>query len=138
MKFGERLKELRLLVGLTQVEVAKRAGTTSRSIQHYELGTRVPNIEAAQRLAAALGCTVEQLLEGGEVYIAEAQQKGGAKAARDIEELVDEVTGLFAGGQLDEDALDGAMRALSDAYWRAKDKNKKYTPKRHRKPRGSR
>ena len=39
---------------------------------------------------------------------------------------------LFAGGTLSEDALDGAMKALNDAYWRAKEKNKKYTPKKYR------
>ena len=32
----------------------------------------------------------------------------------------------FAGGKLSDDALDGAMRALNEAYWIAKDKNKKY------------
>jgi len=42
------------------------------------------------------------------------------------------VTGLFAGGQLSEDALEGAMRALNDAYWMAKEKNKKFTPKKYR------
>ena len=66
------------------------------------------------------------------MYTLTAQEKGGASAARDIEELVSEVTGLFAGGQLSEDALEGAMRALNDAYWQAKEKNKKYTPKKYR------
>ena len=36
------------------------------------------------------------------------------------------MTGMFAGGQLSEDALEGAMKALNDAYWIAKEKNKKY------------
>lgn len=134
MSFKERLKEQRLSAGLTQVDLAERAKVTSRTIQNYELGTRAPkNIEIVQRLATALGCPVEQLLESREMYVVEAQQKGGVKAARDIEELVQEVTGLFAGGQLDEESLEGAMRALNDAYWLAKEKNKKYAPKRYRK-----
>ncbi len=33
---------------------------------------------------------------------------------------------MFAGGTLSDDAMDGAMRALSEAYWIAKEKNKKY------------
>ncbi len=40
---------------------------------------------------------------------------------------------MFAGGKLSEDALDGAMKALNDAYWMAKEKNKKYAPKQYRK-----
>ena len=67
------------------------------------------------------------------IIVAEAHEKGGAKAARDIDELVSEVTGMFAGGSLSEEALEGAMKALNDAYWIAKEKNKKYTPKKHRK-----
>lgn len=61
-----------------------------------------------------------------------AHEKGCSKAARDIDELVSEVTGMFAGGTLSENALDGAMKALNDAYWIAKEKNKKYAPKKYR------
>ena len=53
-------------------------------------------------------------------------------AEQDIDELVGEVTGMFAGGHLDDESLDGAMKALNDAYWIAKEKNKKYTPKKYR------
>ena len=67
------------------------------------------------------------------MYVMDAKEKGGAKSARDIEDLIGEVTGLFAGGKLNDDALDGAMKALNDAYWIAKEKNKKYTPKKYRK-----
>ena len=62
----------------------------------------------------------------------EAQRRYGSSAARDIDELVSEVTGMFAGGRLSDEALDGAMRALNDAYWMAKEKNKKFTPKKYR------
>ena len=83
-------------------------------------------------IATVLGTTADYLLTSSGIYSVEAYQKGGAKAARDIDELVSEVTGLFAGGQLSEDALEGAMRALNDAYWMAKEKNKKFTPKKYR------
>ena len=83
-------------------------------------------------LATALGTTVDYLMTNADVFVVEAKEKGGSKAARDIDELVSEVTGLFAGGQLSEDALEGAMRALNDAYWMAKEKNKKYAPKKYR------
>ena len=83
-------------------------------------------------LAIALGTTPDYLLGTAETYVVEAREKGGRKAAKDIDELVSEVTGLFAGGQLSEDALEGAMKALNDAYWLAKEKNKKYAPKKYR------
>lgn len=134
MVFKDRLREKRQEAGLTQAELAKMAGVTARTIQNYELGNRRPaNMEVIQKIADALHTSTEFLLGSTGNYVIEAQEKGGAKAARDIEELVSEVTGLFAGGELSEDALEGAMRALNEAYWIAKDKNKKYTPKKYRK-----
>jgi hypothetical protein len=90
-------------------------------------------VEVVQKIADALGTTTEYLLGSSGAYLADAYEKGGAKAAKDIDELVGEVTGLFAGGTLSEEALEGAMKALNDAYWIAKEKNKKYTPKKYRK-----
>lgn len=134
MVFKDRLKEKRLEAGLTQVELAGKAGVTTRTIQNYELGNRKPaNMEVIQRIADALNTTTEYLLGSNGAYVVEAQERGGAKAARDIEELVSEVTGLFAGGELSEEAIEGAMKALNDAYWMAKEKNRKYTPKKYRK-----
>ena len=132
--FKDRLKEKRLEAGLTQVELAGKAGVTTRTIQNYELGNRKPaNMEVIQRIADALNTTTEYLLGSSGAYVVEAQERGGAKAARDIEELVSEVTGLFAGGELSEEAIEGAMKALNEAYWMAKEKNRKYTPKKYRK-----
>ncbi len=127
MAFAENLKEKRAQSGLTQAELAMKAGVTARTIQNYELGTRKPgNMVIVQRIADALGTTTERLLSSGETLVVAAHERGGARAAKDINELVSEVTGMFAGGKLSDDALDGAMRALNEAYWIAKDKNKKY------------
>ena len=127
MAFAKNLKEKRAQSGLTQAELAMKAGVTARTIQNYELGTRKPgNMVIVQRIADALGTTTEHLLSSGETLVVEAHERGGARAAKDINELVSEVTGMFAGGKLSDDALDGAMRALNEAYWIAKDKNKKY------------
>ena len=134
MIFKERLKEKRGEANLTQAELAKIAGVSTRTIQNYELGSRKPyQIEVVQKIADALNTTTEYLLGSSGIIVAEAHEKGGAKAARDIDELVSEVTGMFAGGSLSEEDLEGAMKALNDAYWIAKEKNKKYTPKKHRK-----
>lgn len=133
MGFKERLKEKRLEAGLTQVQLAEMVSVTARTIQNYELGTRKPTkFEAVKKIAAALNTTTEYLLGNSGMYVLAAQEQGGAKAAKDIDSLVGEVTGLFAGGKLSEEALEGAMKALNDAYWIAKEKNKKYTPKKYR------
>ncbi|NLX93299.1 MAG: helix-turn-helix transcriptional regulator [Clostridiales bacterium] len=134
MIFKDRLKAKRGEANITQAELAKLAGVSTRTIQNYELGSRRPyQIEVVQRIADALGTTTEYLLGSSGMMVADAHEKGGSKAARDIDELVSEVTGMFAGGSLSEEAIEGAMKALNDAYWIAKEKNKKYTPKKYRK-----
>ena len=62
----------------------------------------------------------------------EAAEKGGTKAARDVDQLVSEVIGLFAGGEIDEEEKDGIMAALNEAYWIAKKSNAKYSSKKSR------
>ena len=134
MTFKDRIKEKRLEAKLSQVELAEVVGVSPRTIQNYELGSRRPqHTEIVQKLAEALHTTIEYLMGSSGLYILDAAEKSGTKAAKDIEELVEEVSGLFAGGHLDEESLDGAMRALNEAYWIAKEKNKKYTPKKYRK-----
>ena len=132
MVFKERLKQKRVEAGMTQVQLAQRAGVTARTIQNYELGTRKPsNMEVDQKIADVLHTTTEYLLGSSGTYVVEAHEKGGAQSARDIEQLVSEVTGLFAGGELSEESLEGAMKALNDAYWIAKEKNRKYAAKKN-------
>lgn len=88
-------------------------------------------MEVVQKIADALHTTTEYLLGSEETFVIEAHEKGGAKSARDVNELVSEVTALFAGGTLDENAKEGVMAAINRAYWDAKEKNKKYTPKKY-------
>lgn len=134
MNFQERLKKRRIAAGLTQVELANKVGVSTRTIQNYESGFRkANNIEIVRKLAEVLGTDVDELLDTGEKLEADAYARGGRRSAMDINELVEEVTGLFAGGKLSEDAMDGAMRALNEAYWIAKENNKKYAPKKKKK-----
>ena len=133
MSFKDRLREKRLEANLTQVQLAEKVSVSARTIQNYEMGSCKPTkYEIVEKIAKVLDTTPEYLLGQSEMLVVAAYEKGGSKAARDINELVSEVTGMFAGGTLSEDALDGAMKALNDAYWIAKEKNKKYTPKKYR------
>ena len=130
MTFKDRLRRKRIEANLTQAQLAAKISVSARTIQNYETGIRKPTkYETVEKIAEALNTSAEYLL--GQKDVLAAQERGGAKAARDIDELVSEVTGMFAGGQLSEEALEGAMKALNDAYWLAKEKNKKFTPKKY-------
>ncbi len=62
-----------------------------------------------QKIADALNTTTEYLLGSSGTYVVEAHERR-RKAAKDIEELVSEVTGMFAGGELSEDAIEELIK----------------------------
>lgn len=134
MRFSERLREMRKREGLTQAELAKRAKLGLRTITNYEGGITYPrNPKHYDALAEALGCDAGYLRGNEEEFILMAQREFGYRGKKDAEKLVEEVTGLFAGGEMVEEDMDEMMRAIQEAYVIAKRNNQKYTPKKYRK-----
>ena len=61
---GERIKRLRLNLGLTQSELASHADVTKAYLSQIEAGQRKnPSAEVLHKIALALDTTVAQLLE---------------------------------------------------------------------------
>lgn len=56
------LRDKRLEKKMTMDELSRISGVSRVSINRYELGTRTPDIVAASKLAAALGCKIEDLM----------------------------------------------------------------------------
>jgi transcriptional regulator with XRE-family HTH domain len=134
MLFGDRIKELRNLADMSQQELANRTGLSLRSIQNYESNQRYPkDVAILNKLCAALGTTIEELMKEEDQFILEAASKFGSRGKNDAEKLIEEVGGLFAGGELNEEDKDKVFRAITEMYWKAKDNNKKYTPKKYKK-----
>lgn len=59
---GKRLREVRLQAGLTQPELGDRASMAAAEISKCENGRRTPTLETLERLARALGVTVQDLV----------------------------------------------------------------------------
>lgn len=131
LKFNEKLKNLREDKGFTQQELAANAGISSRMVQIYESGKSSPRASVASKLADALGVTLSTLFGEEEMLVAEAAEIGGARAKRDIQQIISEVSGLFAGGEIDESEKDEVIQALNFAYWDAKKKNQKYASRKN-------
>ena len=61
--FGKRVRERRLALGLTQQELAERAGLQRSYIGEIELGKRNVTFKSAAKIAKALQVEVVSLLE---------------------------------------------------------------------------
>ena len=116
MKFCDKVKKERRAKGLTQQQFADMLGVSLRTITNYEKGESYPKQrEIYGKMAEILGVDINYLLTENEEFYINANEKYGA--------------GLFAGGELDPDDMDEMMKAIQDAYWIAKEKNKKYASK---------
>lgn len=82
---GDRIRELRAHLELTQRQLADLAELTNVSICHYESGATVPQRASMERLARALGTTASYLREGVSAY--QGVQLEAAKTKR-LDEVV--------------------------------------------------
>jgi transcriptional regulator with XRE-family HTH domain len=59
---GKRLKNRRLRAGLTQEELAVKAGTTQTTVARIERDAVEPEVKTVRKLAKALGTTPADLI----------------------------------------------------------------------------
>lgn len=60
--FAKQLHYRRIFSGMTQRELADAAGIAAGSVSAYENGFKTPTVDAAARIAAALGTTLNEML----------------------------------------------------------------------------
>ena len=115
MTFGEKFKAEREKRKLTQQEVADALGINRRMITRYENGISFPRTE-------------------DEEFVVQASEQYGSRGMKQAKDLIEGMSGLFAGGTLSEQDKDAVMKALQDIYWESKARNvEKYTPKKYKK-----
>lgn len=75
-KISRKIKALRKTRGMTQEQLAEKLGVQRATVSNYEIGRRSPHIKELERIASALGVSLEYFGVGGnEVHdlIARAQ-----------------------------------------------------------------
>ena len=144
-KFTEKLAAARKEAGISQTELAEKAGVSRRSISAYENGESVPRRGVLRKMAGALGVTVAYLTDDGstdpnegrarEENINLARDRFGSKGAREAADLLDRNSAFFAGGDVPQEDKDAFFEAIMTAYVTAKEEaRRKFTPKSVRTP----
>ena len=134
MTFGEKVKKARKELGLTQTQLGEKIGVSRRTITSYEADAFPPRTrELYCKLAEVLGVNVNYLLTQEDEFVMDAGEKYGDRGKKGAETLVNELTGLFAGGELAEEDMDELMLAIQKAYVIAKENTRKYAPKKYAK-----
>lgn len=108
---GDRIFELRKQKGYSREALAKLCGVSSKSIQNYENGSRVPIIDNIKKIATVLETSVDYLIKGVEVDLSTE-----ALTQEEMEEIKERTSALFAGGKLSEEAKLKFLQELQDIY----------------------
>lgn len=126
-RFGEKIRNRRIELGLRQEQLADLVGVSRRTIVSYETTEAKPYSRTMRRLAEALGVTEQYLKDDDcedpqagietERYIRAARDEFGKKGADEMAEALAQNTALFAGGTLSEEQKDMYFEALSRAYF---------------------
>ncbi|NMD99301.1 helix-turn-helix transcriptional regulator [Selenomonas bovis] len=134
MKLAQKLLQLRRQRELSQKTVAAGCGISRQTYNGYETGLRYPRQRATyEAMAKFFDVDVNYLFGENEQFVTDASDRYGAHGMAQARALVGELAGMFAGGELTEEDKVAVMRSLEQAFWLAKEENKKYAPKRFRK-----
>lgn len=132
MKFGEKVKELRAKKGLSQPELAKLVGTSTRTIAAYESCSSYPRSqEMYGKLAEIFEVSVDYLRTESDAFITEAGEQYGRRGQLQAEEILAQTAQLFAGGTLSEADATAFMVDMQRIYWDSKARAQKFTPKKY-------
>jgi len=81
-KFGECVREMRLEMGLSQVEFGERCGFYQTYLSRIENGQANPTLNAVEVIANALGLTVFELFDKVRGDARKGQKSSAAKRSR--------------------------------------------------------
>ena len=141
MSLGERIRQARLALNMTQEELAIKSGISIRTVFAVEMSGMMPRVSTVQKISKALGVSTGYLLDeedsGGDFnisgenqFLADVKEMYGSRGKREAEEVLSRASALFAGGGLDEEEKDVFFRSIMEVYLESKDEARsKFTPR---------
>ena len=130
MKFGDKIKEQRNKRRLTLDQLAKELGIARRTLCNYEQGNTYPkNREFYNTLANYFGLNINYFLTEDEEFLTEAASRYGRRGLSQAESILEQVSALFAGGELSDDDKLAFIHEMQELYLDSKERAKRFAPK---------
>ena len=73
-RLGNRIRELRNRAGITQSQLAERVDISPEFMSRLERGLKAPSLDTADKIATALGISLSELFDFGEVQVGEKEE----------------------------------------------------------------
>jgi transcriptional regulator with XRE-family HTH domain len=109
---GERLKEARIAIGMTQEALARLAGTTEVSVYRYETGQRVPSAGVLNRLVGHLKCNAAWLVTGNGAIDGDPTNCLCGQWKKEEKELCQTLVAMLRSGDMAGEAIKATIEAM--------------------------
>ena len=127
--FAKRLRATRGEKGISQMNLAEMAGTSTQSMNQYELNRRIPQVNVAAEIAKSLGVSLDYLcgIDSSKIkmreYLYTLTRTLKPFSATDTDSAVNsflkdwiDVCRLYRDGALDEEIYTSVVKTLCDKY----------------------
>ena len=132
MTFGEKVRTLRKERGISQSELARAIGVSTRTVASYEGGRSYPKVrEVYDRLARFFKVDINYLKTEHEELLTAAGAAYGSRGQMQAQEILEQSARLFAGGGLSEEDEQAFIMEMNRLFWDSKERSKKFTPKKY-------
>lgn len=141
MQFGDKIRAARQAAEMTQETLAEKIGVSRRTVALYETNKRKPkNAGMIIALAKALNVSTDYFMTDDELkqiqeqeaFLDQAGEQYGNRGKAQARLILEQTSALFAGGALSEDDKEAFFQTMTQIYFDAKVKAKKYTPNEYR------
>lgn len=114
--FAKRLTEVREYRGLSQAELAEKAGMVPSAVSHFETGRRDPSLGSLRKLARALSVSLDDLAGEEREGLGDYRRAQLGKI-REVEPLITELheAAWLAGYRVDEGYFSAMLRLADHA-----------------------
>ena len=121
--FSQKIRDARASLGMTQIELGKAAGLSTRIIKAYEGGEKRATDKTMYQLAKVLRVSAKYLMDDNcenpseglddELALENARR---ITAEYNVRQMLSDNKALFAGGELSQKQKDNYFKALMAAY----------------------
>jgi len=95
-----------------------------RAYQNYESGKLYPRDPSVlTRISGFYGITVDELINGREMFLMEAREKFGGRGMKQVERILRATEALYAGGTLSPEDEEAFFEHMTEIFMKAKARN---------------
>jgi transcriptional regulator with XRE-family HTH domain len=120
MNSGEKLRHLRTAQKLTQKELGKILGVSTRQIQNYEGNIQNPSKKITLKIMELFNVSADYLLIEENTSFSEEKADDNLREKKRMDDIIKATRAIFSSGELSQEEKDATFQVMQEIYWESK------------------